>query len=229
MGASIILAAAGSSSRMGGINKIMYKLNSKEAITYPLLAADKAACVDEIIIVTSEDIINDIKALIEKLKLSKMVKITLGNTTRQGSVMNALKEVDDKCDVVMIHDAARVLITSKLIDKIYNETLKKGACALCMPAKDTIKVVNEQNEIVSTPDRKTLYIAQTPQSFDLKLYKDAVKKAVAENKDYTDDCQLVEAFGKSVYVVEGSYENFKLTTKEDLILAEAILKEREND
>ena len=154
----------------------------------------------------------------------------LGGNTRQKSVQNCLNDCLDASNCVIINDAARPMITPELIDKIYEEVIinDKMAAALGVKVKDTIKQVSSDKIIESTPDRSALRIAQTPQVFEMSLYKMAFSEALKNNKDYTDDCQLVEAIGGRVYIVDSDYRNIKITTPEDLVLAEIYLKEREN-
>jgi len=226
MGTSVIIAAAGSGQRMGGIDKILTPLLNLETIGYSLLAFDRARCSEKIVVVTSEEKIEIIKALIERLKIKTETEVVLGSSSRQKSVKEGLNACKNS-EYIMIHDAARPMITVSQIDRLY-ETLKtKKAAALGVKVKDTIKIADENGKIISTPDRNTLFAIQTPQGFEMKLYKEAFKKAEGQNKEYTDDCQLVEAVGESVYIVEGSYENIKITTPEDIITAENFLKERE--
>ena len=128
-----------------------------------------------------------------------------------------------------IHDGARPLITWELIEKVTADAFTYGAAALGVPVKDTIKVINAQGFATSTPDRSTLWAVQTPQVFEKTSYLSAVKQAVQQGADYTDDCQLIEQLGKQVHLCMGSYENIKLTTKEDLIVAQAILNQRNTE
>ncbi|MBQ8869014.1 MAG: 2-C-methyl-D-erythritol 4-phosphate cytidylyltransferase [Oscillospiraceae bacterium] len=230
MGASIIIAAAGSASRMQGIDKLMYKIGGREVFMYSVKAFDDSKCTDKIVVVTSEDKIDRVKNCLESANLSVPYEVVLGGNTRQKSVQNGLNACLDASNCVMIHDAARPMITPELIDKIYEEVIinDKMAAALGVKVKDTIKQVSSDEIIESTPDRSALRIAQTPQVFEMNLYKLALQEAVKNNKDYTDDCQLVEAIGRSVYIVDSDYKNIKITTPEDLILAEVYLKEREN-
>ncbi len=230
MGASIIIAAAGSASRMQGIDKLMYKIGGREVFMYSVKAFDDSKCTDKIVVVTSEDKVEAVKAYLDSANLSAPYEVVLGGDTRQKSVLNGLNACLDASNCVMIHDAARPMVTPELIEKIYDEVIinDKMAAALGVKVKDTIKQVSSDEIIESTPDRSALRIAQTPQVFEMNLYKLAINEAIKNNKDYTDDCQLVEAIGRSVYVVEGDYRNIKITTPEDLILAEVYLKEREN-
>ena len=226
MKACAIIAAAGSGQRMQGIDKIMLKLCDKEVITYSLVAFDNAKCVDKIVVVSSKQNLSAIKALIEKISLNTEIKVVEGSTSRQKSVMCGIKECGD-CDCVMIHDAARPMLTAEAVDNLYNEVMinKKYAAALGVKVKDTVKVVNQEGIIVNTPKRETLFAVQTPQAFEIKLYKSAVQKAVEDCTEYTDDCQLVEALGTQVYIINGDYKNIKITTPEDVITAENFLKE----
>ena len=229
MGASVIIAAAGAASRMQGKDKILCKINGKEVLLYSVLAFDSAECTDKIVVVTSQEKTDAVKGLLESAHLSVPFEVTCGGDTRQKSVYNALKCCDEKSDAIMIHDGARPMVTSKLIDTLYKEVIKnkKDAAAVGVKVKDTIKKVSQNGEIDCTIDRESLVAIQTPQCFDSKLYNEAYKAAIEKNNDYTDDCQLVEALGKKVYVVEGDYKNIKITTPDDLILAQTFLKERE--
>ena len=225
MGTSVIIAAAGSGQRMGGIDKILAPLLSLETIGYSLLAFDEAKCTEKIVVVTSDEKIEVMKALINRLQIKTETEVVLGSSSRQKSVKAGLNACEDS-EYVMIHDAARPMIPASQIDAFYEILKEKKAAALGVKVKDTIKIADKNGKILSTPDRNTLFAIQTPQGFDMKLYKKAFETAEMQDKEYTDDCQLVEAVGESVYIVEGSYENIKITTPEDLITAENFLKER---
>ncbi len=227
MGASVIIAAAGSAQRMKGTDKILFKICGREILSYSIAAFDRAKCTDKIVVVTSSEKINAVKKLAESLKLKTEIEVTQGAGERQYSVLKGLERCEKSSDCIMIHDAARPMITAAQIDFLYDKVINEGlkAAALGMPVKDTIKAVDKSGKIIATPDRSTLYITQTPQAFELSLYKKAVEQAVEQNAVYTDDCQLVEAIGESVYMVEGSYKNIKITTQEDLLTAENFLKE----
>lgn len=225
MGASVIIAAAGSASRMQGIDKLLYKINCKEVLLYSVEAFAKAGSTDKIVIVTSEEKLETVKRLVSGISVP--IEVCVGADERQKSVLNGLALCDEKSDCIMIHDAARPMITPEKIDFLYKKIIDEGlnAAALGMPVKDTIKVTDESGKILETPKRETLYITQTPQGFESSLYKKAFEKAVREGKSYTDDCQLVEALGESVYMVNGDYKNIKITTPEDIITAQNFLKE----
>ena len=227
MGASVIIAAAGTAQRMQGIDKLMYQINGIEVFMYSVFAFAKSKCTDKIVVVTSQIKIDKIKEIMQKAMLKLPFEVVCGGDTRQSSVLNGLKACCEYSDCIMIHDAARPMITPELIEKLYNKVIieKVGAAALGVPVKDTIKQVDENDNIISTPTRNQLRIAQTPQAFEIGLYRNACKEAEKNKKDYTDDCQLVEAIGKRVRIVEGLYSNIKITTPEDIILAQAFLKE----
>jgi len=229
MGASVIIAAAGTANRMQGTDKILCKIQGKEVLLYSVLAFNSAKCTDKIVVVTAKEKVETIKKIISILSLNVPVEIVCGAETRQKSVYNALKFCDVNSDAVMIHDGARPMIKPQLIEKLYKEIAenKRYGAAVGVRVKDTIKKVSQNGEIISTPDRNSLVAIQTPQCFDFKLYNKAYQTAINDNKDYTDDSQLFEAIGKKVYVVEGDYKNIKITTPDDLILAEMFLKERE--
>jgi len=229
MGASVIIAAAGSASRMQGTDKLMYRIHGREVFMYSVLAFASARCTDKIIIVTAKEKIDAVKECLSKAEIKVPAEVVCGGETRQKSVMNGLCRCDESSDCIMIHDAARPMITPELIDSLYKKVISEGlgAAALGVPVKDTIKQVSQDGSIISTPPRKDLRIAQTPQCFETELYRKAFAQAEKSGCDYTDDCQLVEAIGKKVYIADGDYCNIKITTPEDLSLAEAYLKERE--
>jgi len=230
MGASVIIAAAGSASRMNGIDKVMHKIGGREVFMYCVKAFDNSKCTEKIVVVTSEDKLDAIKKRLEEENLSVPFEVVLGSDTRQKSVINGLNACLETSNCIMIHDAARPMITPELIDELYRRIIIEDnmAAALGVKVKDTIKSVDENEIIASTPERSALRIAQTPQGFEANLYRLAISEAVKNGKDYTDDCQLVEAMGNRVYIVDSDYKNIKITTPEDLILAEIYLKERED-
>lgn len=227
--ASAIIVAAGSSTRMGKpISKQLIKLKGREVIVHTLKSFEASASIDEIILVCREQDIEIIKDLAKLNGITKPLKLTKGGATRQESVKNGVMLVSDNAKYIAIHDGARPLISPADIDKVVNNATKYKSSALGVPVKDTIKVIDENGIITATPNRSNLIAIYTPQVFNLELYKNAMDKAKLDGKDYTDDCQLVEALGESVYVTIGSPTNIKLTTPEDIIIAESFLKEQEN-
>lgn len=220
---SVIIVAGGSGSRMNmNINKQFIKINEKEVIAHTIDKFYKNEYIDEIILVVKEDEIDYFKENIIKKYGYKNIKIALGGKERQDSVYNGLKIVDKNCDMVLVHDGARPFVSKEIIKKAVTET--KKASVIGVRVKDTIKVVNN-NEIISTPNRNTLWAIQTPQTFKYDLLKRAYEKAYEENFYGTDDSSLVENLGEKVNIIEGSYENIKITTKEDLNMAYQIIKE----
>lgn len=229
MGASVIIAAAGIAQRMKGKEKILCKICGREVLSYSILAFANAKCTDKIVVVTAQDKIDTVKEILSSLKLSLPTVVCVGGKDRQESVMRGLEHCDENSSCVMIHDAARPMIESDKIELLYKKVIGENlkAAALGVAVKDTIKAIDDKGRVVSTPPRKSLFAVQTPQGFEMSLYRTAAEKAIAENKSYTDDCQLVEAMDVPVYMIEGSYENIKITTPEDLITAENFLKERQ--
>ena len=221
----VIIVAAGSGSRMNmGINKQFIKLKDKEIIVYTLEKFYKHKNIDEIVVVVKEQEAEFFKKeIIDKYNF-KNIKIAYGGKERQNSVYNGLKMLDKKCDIVLVHDGARPFISEQLIDSCIEEAKSHNAVVVGVPVKDTIKVINEDNDIVDTPERSKLWAVQTPQTFNydilVKSYEDAF-----ENKFYgTDDAMLVERIGYKVKMIEGSYNNIKITTQEDLNIGTQILQ-----
>lgn len=225
-----IVLSAGSGSRMkSDIPKQYLPLIEKPVIYYSLMAFQNSP-VDEIILVSGA---NDIeycrKEIVERYGLSKVTKIVAGGRERYDSVYEGLCATD--AEYVLIHDGARPVLTSDLIDRMIQGVETTGACIAAMPVKDTIKLSDEHKQVASTPDRKHLWMVQTPQCFARTLLEESYeilkcKQKAGENvPDITDDAMIVEyATGKKITLVEGAYTNLKITTPEDLAVAEIFLK-----
>ena len=222
-----IIVAGGSGKRMGmAIKKQYILLNKKEVLAHTLEVFNKSTLIDAIILVVSKEEIEKVKIeIVEKYALHKVKKIVAGGAERQDSVYNGLMATSEDTKYVMIHDGARPFIKEAVLKKALEVTLEKEATVVAVPVKDTIKIVdNKENKVIDTPDRSTLWSIQTPQTFTKELLLKAYEYAKTEGLVVTDDSMLVEAYGKSVYIVEGDYTNIKITTPEDLIIGEALLK-----
>lgn len=225
---SAILLAAGRGSRFGSkIPKPLVKINSKPIIIYSLLVLNAHPQVKEIIVVVNNQNSDSIIKTIEKFRIAKINKVIFGGARRQDSVYNGLKLINRLSDLVLIHDVARPFINKKIVSMLIKQANLTGAAILGVPVKDTIKeVVSRKSSVVSktiikkTLDRNRLWEIQTPQVFKKGLILEAYRKF--NHLDVTDDAMLVEKLGRKVSVVCGSYNNIKITTPEDLILAEAI-------
>ena len=225
---SAVIVSAGNSTRMGGINKQFLELDGMPVIAHSISAFQKCKYVDEIVIVTRESDIEEIKNLINKYSFTKVSSVVCGGETRQLSVFNGIIKTSNDAQIVAIHDGARPLVSVKIIEETIKATAEYGAAATGVKVKDTVKVVDDNDNIVDTPDRAYMRFIQTPQVFDKKLYLDAVV-SVENSNDFTDDCKLLEAYGKTVKFVDGDYENIKITTPEDIELAENYLKRRRDN
>lgn len=216
-----IIVAAGRGRRMGASeNKVFLKLLGRTVIEHTVAVFEKCRDIDEIIVVTGKEDILRCKNLLKRT--AKQLKIIAGGETRQQSVYNGIQAAEG--DIVAIHDGARPLVTPELVSQAVDACRKYKAAALGVPAKDTIKLADADGFIEKTLERSRTYNIQTPQVFD----KELIKKAHENGKDTeaTDDCMLAEADGARVKIVDGSYENIKLTTPEDMTAAEAILEKR---
>lgn len=221
----VVIVAAGTGSRMNmGINKQFIKLEGKEIIAYTIEKFYNNSNIEDIVVVVKEDESEFLKKEILDKYNFKNVKIAYGGKERQDSVYNGLKLLDEKCDVVLIHDGARPFVSDKIIDKSIEEAKEHKAIVVGVPVKDTIKVIDNDKNIVDTPNRSVLWAVQTPQTFDYNILIDAYKDAF-KNKFYgTDDAMLVERIGYKVKMLEGSYNNIKITTQEDLNIGSQILR-----
>lgn len=223
---SAVVAAAGSSRRMGGGNKLLLPLDGIPVLVRTLRALEEATLVREIVVASREEDLLVIGDLCKTYGISKPVKIVCGGETRAASVLAATMECREDAAFIAVHDGARPLATPELIDNVIRLAFRTNAAAPAVAVKDTIKVV-EENKVVTTPDRDTLRCIQTPQVFDAALLRAALQAAVTGEIPITDDCSAVERLGKEIYLTEGSYENIKITTPEDMALATAILERRE--
>lgn len=220
-----IIVAAGRGTRMGAdVNKVFLKLLDKEMLAYTLDIFENNENIDNIIIVTRKQDIALCQNLVKKYGFKKILYIVEGGNTRQESVYNGLKKTD--ADFVCIHDGARALIDNECINNAIKEAKIYKAAALGVKCKDTLKISDENGFIVSTINRENTYQIQTPQVFFKNDILNAHKKAIEDNLLFTDDCGVIEHYGGKVKIVEGSYDNIKLTTSDDIVIAENILKRR---
>ena len=222
-----LVAAAGSSSRMGGTDKLMEFLDNVPVLMRTLTALQRAAAIDEIVIAAREDALVDISTLCKTYGITKCSKVVRGGESRCHSVLLAALEASPEAKLLAVQDGARPLVTPALIDRTVEAAAKCGAAAPAVPVKDTIKTVAEDGAVTGTPDRSTLRAVQTPQVFEADLLKAALQSALENEVPVTDDCSAVERLGKVVYLIDGDEENLKITTPVDLVIAEAILAERE--
>lgn len=220
-----VIVAAGTASRMGGIDKVMAPLGGEPMIVRTVRAFQDCEAIREIVIVTREDLILQISELCREM--DKVKAVVKGGGSRQESVWLGLNALSKGMELAAIQDGARPLVTPALIDRTVRAAHSYGAAAPAIPVKDTIKV-EKSGLIESTPDRSTLRAVQTPQVFDFDLLRGALQKARNDGAEVTDDCSAVERLGKEVWLAPGWRENIKITTREDLTMAEAFLREREN-
>ena len=219
---SAVVVAAGSSTRMG-TDKLMLTLGGIPVIVRTLKAVEAAPSVDEIILVTREDMMVPLSQLCQEFALTKVTKVIRGGKTRTESVRYGTLEASGDAQVIAIHDGARPLVTTEVIENAIAQALESGAAAPAVPVKDTIKVA--RNGVVeSTPDRASLFAVQTPQVFEASLIRAALQKALDDGAELTDDCSAVERLGMRVVLTEGDVRNLKLTTPEDILTAEALLE-----
>lgn len=226
-----IIAAAGGSSRMGETceNKQFMLINGRPVISYTLAAFEEADTIDEIIIAVREDDILHMADLAKDFGFDKVTKIIKGGETRQESIFNVIAELNPKTEFIAVHDGARPFVTAEIIDNVSGAAFKHNAAAACVPVKDTIKLIDRDGFIVNTVERASLKAVQTPQTFLLDLYKAGAALAQKRGTHYTDDCQLIEQAGAKVFLVEGSFNNIKITTPEDIAAAEFILSSLEDN
>ena len=213
-----LIAAAGSSTRYGGENKLLQTLDGIPVLVRTLLTIDCVEGIDEIVIAAREDELLPYAELCKTFGLRKPVKVIVGGATRTESVLRAALEASPETEFFAVQDGARPLVTVELIDEVLDAARVYLAAAPAVPVRDGI--------VERTPDRSALFAVQTPQVFATDLLKAALQSAIADGATITDDCSAVERLGKEVHLTEGSEENIKITTPVDLVIAEAILQRR---
>ena len=218
-----VIVAAGSATRMQGIDKMLVPLAGVPVVLRSVRALAASDCIDSLVIVTRTECMETLRTLCAEV--SKPVTVVAGGASRPESVLAGLAALPEGTELAAIHDGARPLVTQAVIAEAVEAAERCGAAAPAVPVHDTIKQA-ENGLVRATPERKTLFAVQTPQVFDVKLLKTVLRAAMERGIALTDDCSAVEAAGKPVVLTQGCEENLKITTPVDLTLAEAILKWR---
>lgn len=227
MTTGVVIVAAGSGKRMGGQrNKLWLPLAGEPILAHTVRLFVSHQEIGQIVLVVSETDRDEVLAWLEKENIQ--LTVVLGGAERQDSVRNGLEALRD-CTHVLVHDAARPFVTPEQISQIISQVRRDQATILAVPVKDTIKVVGETGVVESTPARESLWAVQTPQAFRMSLLKEAHLAAWSAGRIGTDDAMLVEWLGHPVTVMQGSYENIKITTPDDLLLGEEILRKRRGE
>jgi 2-C-methyl-D-erythritol 4-phosphate cytidylyltransferase len=215
-----VIVAAGESSRMNGIDKLMAPLSGKPVLAWSIEAFQQNPRIDRIILVNSQNNLKPVECLRIERKWTKVAEVCTGGKRRQDSVAAGLKLVGD-CDWVIIHDGARPLVTQDLIERGIDAAKECGAAIAAVPVTDTIKLAGNDQFVIETPPRSNLWAIQTPQVFRFSVIKEAYEQA---GGNVTDDASLVEQIGNKVKLYLGSYDNIKITTPHDLAIAELLIK-----
>lgn len=226
---SVIIAAAGMSNRMGSkINKQFIAINGKPILAHTIEKFEKSRYIDEIILVCKEGEIEYCrKEIVKKYGFKKVVNIIRGGKERQDSIYNGILALNENTDIVLTHDGARPFVKAENIKDGIEGVIEYGACIIGVPVTDTIKVVADDENIDRTPERALLWAAQTPQCFMKDVLIEGYDKAIKDDFLGTDDSSIIERIGYQVKMVMGSYENIKITTPDDIILAESLLNDKD--
>jgi 2-C-methyl-D-erythritol 4-phosphate cytidylyltransferase len=218
----VVVVAAGESRRMRGIDKVFVQVLGGPLIVHAVRPFETHPSVDEIVLVTAASKVPAMETLARNEKWRKVKSVCVGGNQRQDSVWRGVERLDG-CEWVLVHDGARPCVDAQIIDRGLDAVCITGAAIACVPVKDTVKVVSQERRVQATPPRESLWAVQTPQVFRAELLREAHLRC----SDYvTDDAALVERLGREVLVFMGSYENIKVTTPEDLLFVEAILRKR---
>lgn len=225
--AAVVLAAGRGLRMESDIHKQYMLLGGERVIRYSLEAFEKSP-VDDIILVVGPDETELGAQIVREYGLTKVRKIVPGGKERYHSVHAGLKALDESCGIVLIHDGARPFITQEIIGRCLKDAETYGACVAAVPAKDTVKIADSERFVKETPRRDRVWQMQTPQAFEYRLVRGAYDRLEAEGpggRVITDDAMVVEAFASHpVYLTEGSYQNIKLTTPDDMVIADAFLR-----
>lgn len=220
-----VVPAAGTSSRMEGQDKMLLILNEEPVLMRTLRTLEECPLIQEIIVVTREDLIVPVSELCKGFVLSKVSHVVVGGATRTQSVLAGIREASAESILIAIHDGARPFVTQEVLHEVITQAAKTGAAAPAVPVTDTVKRARD-GVVLETLDRDTLFAIQTPQVFTAELIKAALQQAVTEGLSLTDDCAAVERLGMKVVLTQGDPANIKLTTPADLDLGLGILNGR---
>lgn len=223
---SAVIVAAGDSTRMG-MNKLFLKIGGIPAVVRSLLAFEAAPSVAETVVVSKPGDLERYRSWQGEYALKKLRAAVSGGDTRQQSVLAGIAAVSEESEYFAIHDGARPFVDPHDIERVIRDAERYGAATLGAPVKDTIKLVSEDGLIECTPERSRLFATQTPQVFRRSIYLEGVEAAAKDGLEFTDDCQLIEHAGRRVFMTVGSYRNIKLTTRDDVLVADAFAKGEE--
>lgn len=225
---SAVVLAAGKGTRMqAGSNKVFLEIGGAPVLAYTLRAFEASHVVREVILVTGEEDMVDAEHLVKAFGLQKVKRIVRGGSHRQESSLVGLSHISEEAEAVLLHDGARPFVLPEEIEAVANKAMETGAAVLGAPLRHTVKRVSEDETVLDTIDRESLWTAFTPQGFQVALIKEAAAHAKAAGLSATDDASMAEAMGIGVTMVKGSEMNIKITLPEDLALAECILAARE--
>lgn len=220
-----VFPAAGQGKRMrAGRNKVFLELAGLPILVHTLRRFSQSAKIDYLVVVVAAEEVEEIRTLLGRVPDLKPFQVVAGSTERQYSIANGLAALPDDADVVLVHDAARPLVTVQTIEAVIKAAQENGGAIAAVPEKNTVKMVSSDGLVAKTPPRETLWEVQTPQGFRKDLLLEAYRKAKEENFLGTDDSSLVERLHVPVKVVESEYQNIKITTPEDLVIAEALIR-----
>lgn len=227
-GVPVIVVAAGSSTRMNDINKQTALLCGVPLIIRTLMQFEKCSKISNIILVVKPDELFSMQQLADGYSIKKLSDIVCGGESRQQSVKNGLERLPENAETVLIHDGARPFVTDEIICSVISALSTHNAVTCAVKLKDTVKQVDENGNVLSTPDRNTLVAVQTPQGVNVSDYRAALESSVDLGR-FTDDMSVMEAAGHKPFTVPGSYENIKVTTPEDIALAEYLILKDEKE
>ena len=215
-----VIVAAGNSTRMRGLDKTFAPVLGMPLVVHTIDQFESSSLVHQIVLVVAKDSVGRARELIQHRAYSKVTNVCVGGRRRQDSVRSGLEALSS-CEWVMVHDGARPCLDEAILRRGLEAAFRYGSAIAGVPVKDTIKMVSPHQIVEKTPDRSLLWAAQTPQVFRYQMLLDAHR---ALNQDFTDDAAMIESLGHSVKMYLGSYENIKVTTSDDLVIAEAFLK-----
>ncbi len=220
-----VVLAAGNSQRMGK-DKILMPLGGQPVIAHTLIALQNSECINEIIVVTKYESLQEIADICSRYNISKISKVLRGGRTRAESSLIGVNKASEKAKYIAIHDGARPFLTNSLIERVVHSAYQHSASAPAVSSTDTVRILNSKGAVVETPSRDLVALMQTPQVFMTEMIKTALTRAQQKGIRTTDDCSAVESMGYKVTIVAGDPDNIKLTTARDLYIAEGILAER---